>query len=131
MTIDHVLAVIPVADLTVSIDWYERLLDAKPTNRPMPNLVEWRLTDTGWVQVFVDGERAGRSFFNLAVADLDEHVEGLRGRGFSPGEIQDATKGVRISTIEPRVAGSDRVRRRDHGPERSAQFALRRACDEL
>jgi glyoxylase I family protein len=98
--INHVLAVIPVADLTFSADWYERLFDTGPTNRPMPSLVEWRLTDTGWVQVFVDGERAGRSFFNLAVSDLDEHVKGLRGRGFSPGEIQHATKGVRISTIE-------------------------------
>jgi glyoxylase I family protein len=100
MTIDHVLAVIPVADLTVSADWYERLFDAEPTNRPMPNLAEWRLTDTGWVQVFVDGARAGRSFFDLAVSDLDEHVRRLRERGFAPGESQDATKGVRLSTIE-------------------------------
>lgn len=100
MPIDHVLAVIPVADLAVSADWYEQLFDAVPTNRPMPNLAEWRLTDTGWVQLFVDGERAGRSFFNLAVSDLDEYVEGLRQRGLDPGEIQDATKGVRIFTVE-------------------------------
>jgi predicted enzyme related to lactoylglutathione lyase len=100
MPIDHVLAVIPVADLTVSADWYERLFDAVPTNRPMPNLAEWRLTDTGWVRVFVDGERAGGSFFNLAVSELDEHLRGLRGRGFALGEVQEATKGVRISTIE-------------------------------
>lgn len=100
MSIDHILAVIPVADLAVSADWYERLFDAEPTNRPMPNLAEWRLTDTGWVQVFIDGERAGRTFFNLAVSDLDEHVDKLRARGFGPGEIQDAAKGVRISTIE-------------------------------
>ena len=100
MPIDHVLAVIPVADLAVSADWYERLFDAGPTNRPMPNLAEWRLTDTGWVQVFVDEERAGRTFFNLAVSDLDEHVWKLRERGLAPGEIQDATKGVRISAIE-------------------------------
>ncbi len=99
MPIDHVLAVIPVADLAISADWYERLFGAEPTNRPMPNLAEWRLTDTGWVQVFVDVERAGASFFNLAVSDLDEYVEGLRRRGLAPGEIQDATKGVRISTM--------------------------------
>ncbi len=100
MPIDHVLAVIPVADLAVSSDWYQRLFDTEPTNRPMPNLAEWRLTDAGWVQVFVDGERAGKSFLNLAVSDLDEHMKGLRGRGLSPGQIQDASKGVRISTIE-------------------------------
>jgi glyoxylase I family protein len=100
MTIDHVLAVIPVADLTVSADWYERLFDAEATNRPMSNVAEWRLTDTGWVQVFVDADRAGRSFFNLAVSDLDKFVEGLRERGFRPSEIQNANKGVRLSNIE-------------------------------
>jgi predicted enzyme related to lactoylglutathione lyase len=97
--IDHMLAVIPVADLTISADWYERLFDAAPTNRPMPNLAEWRLTDSGWVQVFVDDEHAGGTFFNLAVSDLDEYVKRLRERGLAPGDIQDATKGVRISTI--------------------------------
>jgi predicted enzyme related to lactoylglutathione lyase len=100
MAIEHVLAVIPVGDLGVSAAWYERLFETEPTNRPMPNLSEWRLTDTGWVQVFVDAERAGRSYFNLAVSDLDEHVTALRSRGFEPGAIQDATKGVRIATIQ-------------------------------
>ncbi len=100
MGIEHVLAVIPVSDITVSAAWYERLFEREPTNRPMPNLVEWQLTDTGWVQVFVDAARAGRSFFNVAVSDLDEQVNGLRGRGFAPCGIQQATKGVRISTVE-------------------------------
>ena len=66
----------------------------------MPNLAEWRLTENGWVQVFVDGDRAGRSFFNIAVDDFEKHLEGLRDRDFTPGAVQDATKGVRISTIE-------------------------------
>jgi glyoxylase I family protein len=100
MSIEHVLAVIPVSDLAVSAAWYERMFDKEPTNRPMPNLSEWRLTDTGWVQVFVDVERAGRTFFNLAVSDLDGHLDSLRDRGLAPGVIQEATKGVRISMIE-------------------------------
>lgn len=98
--IEHVLAVIPVKDISVSGAWYERLFNSEPTNRPMSNLAEWRLTDTAWVQVFVDGDQAGRTFFNLAVKDLDAHVARLRARGFSPGGIQDAAKGVQISTIE-------------------------------
>jgi glyoxylase I family protein len=100
MSIDHVLAVMPVRDLAVSAAWYERLFDSEPTNRPMPNLSEGRLTDTGWIQVFVDEERAGRSFFNVAVSDLEGHLDALRDRDLSPGDIQEATKGVRISTIE-------------------------------
>lgn len=100
MTIDHVLAVIPVKDLAASAAWYERLFGKEPTNRPMPNLSEWRLTDSGWVQVFVDEERAGRSFFNMALSDLEADLDELRDRGLAPGDIQEATKGVRISTIE-------------------------------
>jgi len=100
MAIEHVLAVIPVNDLAVSAPWYERLFDTGPTNRPMPNVAEWRLTDTGWVQVFVDDERAGRSFFNMAVSDLDDHLKALAARGLAPGAIQNANKGVRISSIE-------------------------------
>jgi hypothetical protein len=66
----------------------------------MSNVAEWRLTENGWVQLFVDGERAGKSFFNLAASDLDKHIDALRGRGFTAGEIQDARRGVRISTVE-------------------------------
>lgn len=81
MSIGHVLAVIPVGDITASAAaWHERLFTMEPTNRPMPNLAEWRLTDNGWVQVFVDGDRAGRSIFNVAVDDLEKHFDGLRGR---------------------------------------------------
>lgn len=100
MAIEHVLSVIPVNDLTVSSAWYAQFFGREPTNRPMPNLSEWRVTKTGWVQVFVDRERAGHAFCNLAVSDLESDLDALRGRGLSPGEIQDATKGVRISTLE-------------------------------
>jgi glyoxylase I family protein len=98
--IEHVLAVIPVRDITTAATWYARLFGKEPTNRPMPNLAEWRLTDTGWVQVFVDDQRAGRSFFNLAVDNLEDHLKELRSRGLAAGAVQEATKGVRIATIE-------------------------------
>jgi glyoxylase I family protein len=100
MSIDHVLAVIPVKDAAVSTSWYERLFGKEPTNRPMPNLSEWRLTDTGWVQVFVDEQRAGKTFFNVAVSNLEAEIDALRQRELCPGEIQEATKGVRISMLE-------------------------------
>jgi glyoxylase I family protein len=65
----------------------------------MPTLSEWRLTDGGWLQVFVDVERAGRSFLNLAVDNLEGQVDDLQDRGFTPGPILEAAKGVRISSI--------------------------------
>lgn len=100
MTIAHVLAVVPVSDIGTSAAWYERLFGRAPTNRPMPNLAEWRLTDTGWVQVFEDADRAGRSFLNLAVDDLEGCLHDLEERGLTGGTIQDATNGVRTASID-------------------------------
>jgi glyoxylase I family protein len=100
MTIQHVLAVAPVTDLTTAAAWYERLLGRAPDNRPMPTLVEWRVTDSGWLQVFHDPARAGSTSTNFAVDDLDAHLDQLRGRGLVPGEVQAADKGVRISVLE-------------------------------
>ncbi len=100
MTIDHVLAVVAVSDFDASHRWYEQLLGAPATNVPMQgNLAEWRLTDTGWLQVFHEPERAGTSMANVAVDDLDGHVEAIRQRGIEPGEVVTANKDVRLCTL--------------------------------
>ena len=99
MAIDHVLAVIPVSDMGVARPWYQRLMGRPEDNHPMETLVEWRITDTGWIQLFHDPERAGSTQLNLAVDDLDEHVAGLRERGLTLEEIVTANKSVRLSTL--------------------------------
>ena len=40
MAIDHVLAVVPVADIETARGWYERLLGREADNRPMDSLAE-------------------------------------------------------------------------------------------
>ncbi len=99
MPIEHVLAVVPVADLEAANGWYERLLGRPADNRPMDSLVEWQVTVTGWVQVFVDAGRAGTAMLNFAVDDLDKHVAELSSRGLAPGAIETVNKGVQLSTI--------------------------------
>ena len=99
MAIDHVLAVVPVADIDTARGWYERLLGREPDNRPMDSLAEWRVTDTGWVQVHHDADRAGTALLNFAVDDLAIHLNGLRDRDLTPGAIQTVSKGVQLSTI--------------------------------
>ena len=53
---------------------------------------------------------------NLAVDDLDAHLAEVRGRGLDPGEVVEADKGVRLSTLaDPdgnliRLIGGFRVR---------------------
>jgi glyoxylase I family protein len=79
--------------------WYELLVGRSEDNHPMETLVEWRITDTGWIQVFRDPERAGSTLLNFAVGNLDKHVAELTARGLAPNSIQSANKGVRLSTI--------------------------------
>jgi glyoxylase I family protein len=99
MTIDHILAVVPVADIDGARAWYERLLGRPADNHPMDSLAEWQVTETGWVQVFHDAARAGTALLNFAVDDLDKHVADLSARGLAPGAIETVNKNVQLSTI--------------------------------
>jgi glyoxylase I family protein len=99
MTIEHVLAVVPVADIDTARRWYERLLGRPPDNRPMETLIEWRVTETGWLQVATDADRAGTALTNFAVNDLIAHLADLRDRELDPEPIQNASKGVQLASI--------------------------------
>jgi glyoxylase I family protein len=100
VSIDHVLAVVPVADFDAAHAWYEKLFGRPADNLPMPGLlVEWRITDSGWVQVTTDADRAGTALVNFAVDDLDRHIAELSGRALTPGAIERVNKGVQLSTI--------------------------------
>lgn len=99
MSIEHVLAVVPVTDVERSRRWYETLFGRVPDNHPMPNLVEWQVAPGGWVQVFTDERHAGSTAVNFAVNDLDAHIDELNKRDLEPGEVVEANKGVRLSAL--------------------------------
>ena len=99
MSIDHVLAVVPVSDIQVSQKWYEAFVGRPEDNHPMDTLVEWRITENGWVQIFHDPDRAGSTLLNFAVNDLEAQVAELAVRGLVLGDIQAANKGVRTASI--------------------------------
>lgn len=84
MAIDHVLAVVPVVDIDIARPWDERLLGRAADNRRMDTLAEWRVTDSGGVQVHVDPGRAGSALFNFAVDDLTAHLRTCRAGAWSP-----------------------------------------------
>jgi predicted enzyme related to lactoylglutathione lyase len=100
MSIEHVLAVVPVADFDAAHEWYERFFGRRADNLPMAGrLVEWRVTGNGWVQVTADAGRAGSALLNFAVDDLDRHIADLAGRGLAPGAAETVNKGVQLSAI--------------------------------
>ncbi|QWF84925.1 VOC family protein [Amycolatopsis sp. CA-230715] len=97
--VEHVLAVVAVRDIEASRAWYSRLFGRGPDNNPMPSLVEWQVTDGGWVQVTEDARRAGHGMLNLAVSDIEEGVRELREMGLETGDLVDVNKGVRLCPI--------------------------------
>jgi hypothetical protein len=100
MTIEHVLAVVPVSDFDAAHQWYVRLFGRPADNLPMEGrLVEWRVTDNGWVQVTADRERAGSALVNLAVDEIEQHLVELSKRGLVPGAVETVSKGVQLSAL--------------------------------
>jgi glyoxylase I family protein len=97
--VDHVLAVVAVSDIEASRAWYAKLFGREPDNNPMPELIEWQVTDRGWVQVAEDQSRAGNGMLNLAVSDIDESARVIREMGLHTGEIIEANKGVRLCPV--------------------------------
>src|ERR1700722_3857122 len=99
MSIEHVLAVVPVTEVQRSRTWYETLFGRAADNNPMPNLVEWQVVPGGWVQVFADDQHSRSTGGNFAVKDFDAHIDALNQRGLEPGEVVEANKGVRLSAL--------------------------------
>src|SRR5688500_3209238 len=97
--VDFVLAVVAVRDIDAGRAWYTKLLGREPDTDPMPNLVEWQVTDGGWVQVTEDPVRAGNGMLNLALSDFEDGVREVREMGIGTGDILDANKGVRLFPI--------------------------------
>lgn len=99
MTIDHLLAVLPVSNVEASRPWFTALFGRPEDNHPMPSLIEWQVLPGAWLQVFCDPVRAGSGLFNLAVDDLEATLAELRTRGLEPGGVVEASKGVRLSAL--------------------------------
>lgn len=98
MAFTRVTAEVMVGDHHAAVAWYERLLGRPPDERPMDGLAEWRLTDTGRLQVFADPAKAGRSATTLGVDDLDIRAANLAERGLDLSR-QATSLGQRLGTI--------------------------------
>jgi glyoxylase I family protein len=111
------MAVLSVADFDTGLEWCERFFGRGPDHRPMECLAEWRLTDTGIVQLVHDPERAGRALLTLGVAELDETIARLGERGVATSEVVEGVidriasindpEGNTITLAQPDEADSD------------------------
>ena len=87
LTINHIFAGIAVADYNSALAWYERFFGRFPDVIVTENESMWQVTDTGWIYVVGDTNRAGSALLTLLVEDLEDHVAELEKRGLAPGAI--------------------------------------------
>ncbi|WP_328989770.1 VOC family protein [Kribbella sp. NBC_01245] len=99
MSITKTLAVVPVEDFEVALEWYGRLFGRPADAQPMAGLADWHLSDSAWVQLHQNSDSAGKSFLNFAVDDLQKHTDELAGREIALGEVITTDKGAKLAPV--------------------------------
>ena len=91
---------VAVADYQAACRWYERLMGRSPDMIPHENEVVWKLSETGWLYVVSDAERAaGKALLTLIVDDLDSHISEFSERGITIDSIETNPEKYRKAII--------------------------------
>jgi hypothetical protein len=98
---NHVFAGIPVRDLHVGLAWWELLLGRPPDMHPNDNEACWQLTESSWIYVVGDAERAGKALITVLVDDLEEFLGGVAARGIPVGEVTEKPGVLRTEITDP------------------------------
>jgi len=101
MDFEMLFAGTPVADFDVSVDWYTALLGRAADIPVTEDEVMWQFTDTSFLYVLRDPERAGRSVVTMSVPDLDAAVAEAAQRGIAGAPI------VRVGTAGRKALFTD------------------------
>ncbi|MFC8178154.1 VOC family protein [Rhodococcus sp. NPDC057297] len=105
MTLDSVVAILPVEDFAEARAWYTTLFGREPDIEPIEDTAEWQIAENAWVQVCVDIASAGRTSVVIGVRDIDAHATALTAAGITVGEIQEYP-GVVKTVAAPDPAGN-------------------------
>src|SRR2546429_409058 len=79
--------------------WYERLTARPPDLIPNAKEAAWQLTETSWVYIVADADRAGSALNTLLVDDLDAFLAGVAARGIAAGPIEAVGASGRQSVL--------------------------------
>jgi len=99
MAVTYVFAGIPVVHRDTAAGWYERLIGRPPDLVPNNDEAAWRLTETGWIYVIVDADRAGSALNTLLVDNLDAFLAGLAERGITTSPVETIGDAVRRTVV--------------------------------
>ncbi len=107
---NYVFAGIPVTDLEAGLAWWEQLLGRAPDMYPNDDEACWQLTDSGWIYVVRDAERAGNGLLTVLVDDLEAELAGIAARGIAVGEVDRDTGRAQDRTSSTRTATASSTR---------------------
>ncbi len=88
MAVTHVFAGIPVVDRDTAVGWYERFAGRLPDLIPNEDEAAWQMSETGWIYLIADADRAGSALCTLLVDDLDGFLAGLTERGIAADPVE-------------------------------------------
>lgn len=91
-------AVIPVADYTAALEWYERLLGYPPSYIASDTEAVWELAEHRSVAIEHQPEHAGHAMLTIFLDDLDALVAQIANRGLDPAKRETYSNGVRKIT---------------------------------
>lgn len=101
ITINNVLASVPVKDLTAAEAWYTKVLGRPADAKPMPELAEWKFSGGGWLQVYEGPDRAGGGSFTLAVDDIAQVIRDLKAAGIQTGTQTQSKTAQTVMVKDP------------------------------
>ncbi len=99
MDVEIAFTGVPVADLAVGRDFFDRLFGRPADVEVAADEVMWRVAETAWLYVVVDATRAGNGLVALSVADLDAALAELGNRDISPVAVEVVGDGGRKATM--------------------------------
>ena len=94
-----IAAVVATRDFAAALSWYRLLIGREPDLEPVDNVAEWQITDTAWLQVIEDLERAGRTAVRFGVDNLDAQIVELNAAGITPGELMVVPDMVKVVDV--------------------------------
>jgi catechol 2,3-dioxygenase-like lactoylglutathione lyase family enzyme len=92
MSVKNALSGIAVKDLEAGKDWYQKLLGRAPDTHPMSEVYEWTFPTGGWIQVFADKERSGKSSVTFVETDFAGRLESLKAAGIETKSLTQSEK---------------------------------------
>jgi catechol 2,3-dioxygenase-like lactoylglutathione lyase family enzyme len=97
--VNDICAVIATSDYARSRSWYSRVIGREPDLEPVQGVAEWQMTNTAWLQLIDDPDRAGKSAVRIGVTDLAAQIKTLNDLGVGTAEPVVIADMVRVVDV--------------------------------